>query len=291
MSARSLYSIGIDCLPIDAFAWPDGKRCGVSVGWHVKVGSPHARPPHPVALSEVAYGTTTALPRIIELHRRYEIPATFFLPSWLAEHSPALVDALVEADNEIALHGVLHENVQGLGLTEQHELFARAASVLESRTGRPPLGWSAPSWGLRAETFDVLVSLGLVYDASLMEYDRPHRVRCGDAELIELPISTVLDDWALFGASLDAGSTFAAPAAHALEIWGEEFDGLRSVSGYFNSTFHPHLSGRPGRLRMLERLFRHMRTFDDVWFGTCAQAAMHAKATLAGTGGGHVANH
>ena len=141
-----------------------------------------------------------------------------------------------------------------------------AASVLESRTGQPPLGWSAPSWGLSAETFDVLVSLGLVYDASLMEFDRPHRVRCADAELIELPISTVLDDWALFGASLDAGSTFAAPAHHALEIWGEEFDGLRSVSGYFNSTFHPHLSGRPGRLKMLEQLFRHMRTFDDVWF-------------------------
>ena len=54
MSTRSLLSIGMDCLPIDAFAWPDAKRCGVSVGWHVKVGALNARPPHPVALSEVA---------------------------------------------------------------------------------------------------------------------------------------------------------------------------------------------------------------------------------------------
>ena len=63
------------------------------------------------------------------------------------------------------------------------------------------------------------------------------------------------------------------PADHARQIWQEEFDGLRQYGGLFHSTFHPNLTGRPGRLRMLAQLFEQMRAWDDVWWGTCEQAA------------------
>ncbi|NIR60134.1 MAG: ribulose phosphate epimerase, partial [Gammaproteobacteria bacterium] len=56
--------------------------------------------------------------------------------------------------------------------------------------------------------------------------------------------------------------------------------------GLYQTTFHPNLVGRPGRMLMLERLLGYMRGFDDVWWGTCEQAAAHAAALGAARGDG-----
>ncbi len=151
-------------------------------------------------------------------------------------------------------------------------------------TGRAPRGWSAPGWGVDGQTLGVMASLGLSYDVSLMEYDIPHIVNTGTGDLVELPVSMVLDDWPLFGASLHpSGGGVTAPTEEARRIWQEEFEGLRRYAGLFHTTFHPNLMGRPGRLNMLEQLFDDMRSFGDVWWGTCDQAAAHVRALDSGS--------
>ena len=232
---------------------------------------------HPAALSEGAYGVTTALPRILEMHREIGLPGSFFIPGYVAEHHPQMVEAVLADGHEVAHHGYLHENVFLLSESEERDVFRRGAEALRRITGKDPVGWSAPGWGVKPTTFRILAEMGMLYDSSLMEYDVPYIVstECGD--LVELPISLILDDWEIFGGSLfPNGGGVNAPAETAYQIWREEFDGLRRFGGLFTTTFHPNLLGRPGRLNMLYRLFEYMHSFEDVWWATYEEIARYA---------------
>lgn len=274
----------ISAIPIPDFAWPPGAVCGVTIGWHVDgeagpLATDRRSVNHVTAISEAAYGATTAIPRILALHRELEVPATFFVPAHVAERHPAMLEAMLADGHEIAHHGYLHENVFGLPYEDERAILVHASEGLERLTGKAPLGWSAPDWGVNQQTLEILCELGMQYDASLMEHDRIHWIETRRGRLVELPIAMPLDDWALFGVSLFPSGSYAnAPAATAQQIWKEEFDGLRHYGGLFNTTFHPNLTGRPGRLLMLRDLLTYMRSFDDVWWGTCEQAASLALA-------------
>ncbi len=271
---------------LESFEWPDGKACGVTIAWHIDgeagpVGWDPQAARHIAAVSEAAYGVTTALPRILALHREFSIPATFFVPAHVAEIHPAAIEEILVNGHEIAHHGYMHENVFSMDGAQQREIFEHANSILKAATGSIPRGWSAPGWGVNAETLAVILDLGMLYDASLMERDRPYLLDLPEGDLVELPISMILDDWALFGASLyPAGSAATATAAEARCIWQEEFDGMRHFGSYFNTTFHPNLLGRPGRMLMLTTLLTYMRSFDDVWWGTCEDLARHVRSMI-----------
>jgi peptidoglycan/xylan/chitin deacetylase (PgdA/CDA1 family) len=44
-------------------------------------------------------------------------------------------------------------------------------------------------------------------------------------------------------------------------------------------TMHPFVTGRPSRIRLLDRLIRFMNEHDDVWFATLGQIADRALAS------------
>lgn len=268
--------------PIPDFKGPNGERCVVSIGWHVDgeagaIASDAQAVNHLAALSEGAYGVSTALPRILEMHRVLNIPASFFIPSYVAELHPEAVEAVIAEGHEVAHHGYLHENCFLMDKAEQHEVFLKGITALEQITGKAPVGWSAPGWGVKLNTLELISELGMIYDCSLMEYDTPYWLTTPKGNLVELPISMVLDDWQIFGASPFPGGGVNATAASAYQIWQEEFDGMRRFGGFFNTTFHPNLMGRPGRLNMLYRLFEYMKSFDDVWWATCTDVAAYVQ--------------
>ncbi|GAB4213480.1 MAG: polysaccharide deacetylase [Synechococcales cyanobacterium] len=268
----------IETVPLPQVTGPDGQTCIVALGWHVDgeagvIGGDPQAAQHVAALSDGAYGVSTALPRILQLHRDLQVPGTFFVPGYVADLHPKAVEAIVAEGHEIAHHGYFHENCFGLDTAAQREVFIRGTEALRRITGRDPLGWSAPGWGVKPDTLSLLCELGFVYDASLMEYDRPYWVKTPLGSLVELPISMILDDWEIFGGGPHPGGGVNATAESAYRIWSEEFEGLHHYGGFFSTTFHPNLMGRPGRLRMLYRLIEYMQSWDQVWWTTCGDVA------------------
>jgi peptidoglycan-N-acetylglucosamine deacetylase len=264
---------------IKNFSWPQGKKCAVAIGWHADgEAGPIGKEPrnlyHVGALSEIAYGISTAMPRILELHSQLEIPASFFIPGYTVEVHPDLVEDVMKYNYEVAHHGYLHKNVFLLDKAQEKEEFEKGLEALKKITGKIPAGWSAPGWGVKSSSLEIAKQLGMIYDSSLMEYDIPYMVTTPAGDLVEIPISMILDDYEIFGVSLfPSGGGVNAPAQDAFQIWKEEFDGLRHFGGIFTTTFHPNLMGRPGRLLMLHDLLSYMRTFDDVWFATYEEIA------------------
>jgi peptidoglycan/xylan/chitin deacetylase (PgdA/CDA1 family) len=284
---QEIHQNNVQTSQIDGFQWPARKSCAVAIGWHVDsetgpISSDPRNTQHINALSEGAYGVSTALPRILELHEKLNVPGTFFVPGYVAVLHPEAIRAIVQDGHEVAHHGYLHEQVFSLNEAEERKVFQRGYDTLREITGKEVVGWSAPLWGVRQSTLEILCEMGMLYDCSLMEYDTPYLISTSAGSLVELPISPVLDDWPLFGMSIspDGGNGVNATAESAYQIWKEEFDGMRRFGCFFTTTFHPNLTGRPGRLDMMYRLLTYMKSRDDVWWATCQEVAKYVHSLI-----------
>jgi peptidoglycan-N-acetylglucosamine deacetylase len=76
----------------------------------VWVGDDPKNATRPGVLSQGTYGAKVAVPAILELLARHEVPATFFVPGRVAERHPDRVRAIVEAGHELGHHGYTHRN-------------------------------------------------------------------------------------------------------------------------------------------------------------------------------------
>lgn len=273
----------LDSRPIDGFVWPEGYRAAACLSWHVDgeagvIASGKAVDTSFAAFSEARYGVTTALPRILDLCREFDVPASFAFPAYVAEQHPEIVLACVDGGHEIMHHGYMHEDVSKLSADEEEDILGRSSDILERLTGRRPVGWTAPGWGLNVGTIDLLHRHGFLYDNSLMEHDVPQVFEFESRPLFELPISTVLDDWQQFGVDLAAGDMRMASVKDAFSLWRDELMGLAWYGGLFSPTFHPNLVGRPGTLRELAALIAEFRDGHGIWWANGVQIAEHCRA-------------
>ncbi len=59
-------------------------------------------------MSQCEYGPRIGVPRLLGALEHLGIPATFFIPGYIAEHHPRMVEAIVARGHEVGLHGYLH---------------------------------------------------------------------------------------------------------------------------------------------------------------------------------------
>jgi polysaccharide deacetylase family protein (PEP-CTERM system associated) len=104
---------------------------------------------------------------ILDLLAEREVPATFFILGWVAEREPALVKEIVDRGHEIAAHGYGHVLPMQLTGLEFRDDVLRARKVLEGLTGKPVLGYRAPSFSLDHDHLAILAECGYRYDSSL----------------------------------------------------------------------------------------------------------------------------
>ena len=90
-----------------------------------------------------------------------------------------------------------------------------------------------------------------------------------NVDLVELPVSWILDDFPYFE-HVVGDNTGLAPASQVAEIWRGEFHyALRNVpGGLYSLTMHPQVIGRGHRLMMLDGLITEFKAAGDVTFTT-----------------------
>jgi peptidoglycan/xylan/chitin deacetylase (PgdA/CDA1 family) len=223
----------------------------------------------PVALSAGRYGPVTALPRILDLLDARNVPATFFVPGWTADHHSDAIAACARRGHEIAHHGYHHVRPDTFASeADERAELERGIAAIERATGVRPAGYRSPAWELSPRTLSLLVDLGFAYSSNMMDADGPYRHDIDGRPLVELPVSWTLDDFPFFAARPEA-----APAS-VEAIWSAELDAMRSIEGAaFILTMHPQIIGRPARLAMLDRLITHLRSLPDLTFTRCADLA------------------
>jgi peptidoglycan-N-acetylglucosamine deacetylase len=228
---------------------------------------------HMSTMSHQAYGPEVGVPRILDLLAELDVPATFFVPGWVAEQRPGLAASIVERGHEVAHHSYSHRPPTGMTAAEERADFERALAVFAGQD-IPISGHRAALWEASWRTPDLVAEHGLRYDSSLMGDDRPYRLPAAGTEIAELPVHWSLDDWEQY-AFLPApavGSVITAPST-VLEMWRDELDAMRRYRCLFNLCVHPFLSGRPSRIVALRKLIEFALDRGDVRFARCRDVA------------------
>ncbi len=171
--------------------------------FHAEAFAGVLRPEEWPSLHGRAVGSTR---RLLDLLDASGVRATFFVLGWLADRRPDLVREIHARGHEVACHGYAHRMIHRQRPEEFRQDVTRAKAVLENLTGRPVVGYRAPTFSVMRETLwslEVLCEAGFRYDSSIFPivHDRygipdaprfPHRLRPGgNGEIVEFPLSTV----------------------------------------------------------------------------------------------------
>jgi peptidoglycan/xylan/chitin deacetylase (PgdA/CDA1 family) len=227
-------------------------------------------------MSQCEYGPKVGVPRLLGLLDHLGIPATFFIPSYIASHHPGMTRTVAASGHEIGAHGHLHEKLAHLSPGEEEAILQKSLRILEEITGVRPVGHRAPWFEINPGTPDLLKSNGLLYSASMMGDDVPYLHANG---LVEIPGQWMLEDWEQFAFNAEPAWGFVPENCEKVyDLWIREYEAMRDFGCCFVLTLHPWLSGRPSRVRLLERIVRDIQADGSAWFATGTEIAQYLLA-------------
>lgn len=271
--------------------WPNGAKCACCLTFDMDADSlihiEHPKDSHNrvSAISMLRYGPTVAVPRIVETYRELGLHQTFFIPAWCMEQYPAAVETILEGGHEIAHHSWIHENPQKQSLDDEAHWLDRGIETHVRMTGRKPRGWRAPLYNFSANSLDLLLSRGFVYDSSLMGDDVPYLIesRNNGGRLVELPTHWGLDDWPQWVQSMDLDYMMPIRAPRqGLETFKQEFEVAYRYGGLWIPVIHPFVTGRLARWHFFAEFLSEVRKQTDVWFAPLEDIAANVKSEVVG---------
>lgn len=259
--------------------WPGGARCAVALSFDSDHETNELRDGGNSVgrMSWGQYGHRVGVPRILDILKREQVQASFFVPAVAALLYPDEQRRVIAEGHEIGLHGWIHEVNSTLPAAIERDLHLRSADTLEQITGIRPVGMRTPSWDFSPATLAIQRELGLIYDSSLMADNDPYELldQGEPTGIVELPVEWIRDDAPYFNMNRFQALRPYTPPPAVLDIFIREFDGAYAESGLFLITMHPHVTGYRSRLFILEELIRHIKARGDVWFATHADIARH----------------
>jgi peptidoglycan/xylan/chitin deacetylase (PgdA/CDA1 family) len=268
--------------PWPAYEWPDGKRSAVLLSVDVDAHSPFLwslRDGVPERLGGIEirrFGPRTGLYRLLDLFKRYDFKASFYVPGFVAESWPEILPAIVAAGHEIGLHGYFHEVVAESSDREFTEAIEASLDLFKKQAGVRPVGFRSPAWEMTPHMLREVKRLGLAYDSSLSGFDHPYEID----GVTEIPVQWATDDAIFFKFEGGGRDKWPLQSGHAvLEDWLSEWRTLHRFGGLFTLTVHDWISGRAQRIALLEKLFDTIAAESSVWVATGAEIAAHHKGS------------
>lgn len=269
----------------ETIKWPNGNRCAVMISFDVDGPANWINRDKrvwnlPKTFSLGEYGPLRGVPRLLDLLDKYNVPATFFVPGWIAENYPKSFQEIDKANHEIGHHGYLHELFFDKSYEEQKTIIERSQAIFRELIGKEAKGFRTPSGDYSSVTLKLLQEYGFLYSSSMRGDDRPYHIFIDGKKtnLIEIPAKWELDDFPQFGYNffppMPKGQDRIVSHQSVLENFIIEFEGYYRFGLCYVLMLHPQVIGKPGRVMMLEKLIQHIkRNYQDVWFATGSEIA------------------
>jgi peptidoglycan/xylan/chitin deacetylase (PgdA/CDA1 family) len=266
---------------INPVPWPNNAKCAVSLTFDVDTDSAlhltHLEKADTmVSVQSLLKYDEVAIPRILQMYRDFDIKQTFFVPAWCIEKYPHVVEQIVNDGHEIGHHGYLHEHPNELSKEDEEYWLVRSIETIKNFTGQKPRGWRAPLYNFSKHSAELLVKYNFLYDTSLMADDVPYIIKAENGKVVELPTHWGVDDWPQFGHFTELNYKMPIKSATAgIGTFMDEFEAAYEYGGMFIPVWHPFITGRIARLRLVYKMIEEMQRRGDVWFAPLEEIANH----------------
>lgn len=230
------------------------------------------------------YGSRAGFWRLYELFQRRSLPVTVFAVTTALEKNPEAVQAMLEADWEIACHGLKWIDHQSMSIDEERAQINNAIRLHEQITGAAPKGWYTGRTSPNTRSL-ILEQECLLYDSDSYCDDVPYWLAKelmpkGHKPHLTIPYTLDANDMRF---TVSPGFSHAEPF---FEYLRDTFDVLYEEGAehpkMMSVGLHPRIIGRPGRLAGLIKFLDHIQSFDRVWICRREDIARHWHAEFKG---------
>jgi allantoinase len=283
MSARDL--VGYGATPPDP-RWPGDARVAVQFVINYEEGAENtvlngdagseaflsdmigaaSHPARAMAMESLyEYGSRAGFWRLHRLFTERRVPVTVFGVATAMAANPAAVDAMLDADWDIASHGYRWIDYQTVSEEVEREHIAQAVALHTRLTGARPLGWYQGRTSPNTARL-VREEGGFVYDADSYADDLPYY----DQGQLIVPYSLDANDMKMVALNgFTEGVQFYRYLVDTFEQLREEGGRMMSVG------LHGRIAGRPGRAAAVARFVDHVLQSGDAWIARRIDIARH----------------
>jgi len=218
------------------------------------------------------YGARAGFWRLRQMFVDRQIPVTVFGVAMALERNPHVVEAMLNADWEIASHGYRWIDYQYVAKPVEREHMRKAIDIHRRLTGQAPQGWylgrcSEYSHRLAQEEG------GFVYNADSYADDLPYWNHEFGTPQLMVPYTLDANDMRFATAQgFNSGAQFFQYLKDSFDMLyaeGESAPKMMSVG------LHCRLAGRPGRAAAVARFLDYVQQFDRVWLCRRIDIAQH----------------
>ncbi|KAK5136450.1 hypothetical protein LTR08_003095 [Meristemomyces frigidus] len=241
------------------------------------------------------YSVTEVLPQFLDLLRRHDIKATYFIEAWNLKNYPRAVQSVAGAGHEVGWHAWRHEAWSKLDEGAERANFDRsfgteglAGFTSEGRLGKGVVdryhGFRPPGGIIHGDrTLKLCRQHGLSYISPAAEHAALVTLEPGKDQIAILPFRWKTVDafhyMEAFGglrkAKGEASDAVQSPETLARK-YIEEIDGAIESGGYLSLLFHPFLTNEPARMRAMEVVVEYLarkRDEGQIWLARCCDIA------------------
>jgi peptidoglycan/xylan/chitin deacetylase (PgdA/CDA1 family) len=150
---------------------------------------------------------------------------------------------------------------------DQPGMIKRSMDILETFTGKRPLGWLGSGLTQTLETPEHLVDAGVKYIGDWVFDDEPAVIRTAKGPLVTLPYTVEINDIAMMVVQHHESEHLLRRAIDQFDRLYQEGEKRAKVMAL---AIHPYISGQPHRIKYLEQIYDYVARFDGVlhWNGT-----------------------
>jgi len=219
------------------------------------------------------FGSRAGFWRLWRMFTDRKIPVTVFAVATALKKNPNAVEAMQEANWEIATHGLKWIDYKDFGRDKERAHIEKACVIHERMTGRPPAGLYQGRTSVN--TLDIAMEMNCFdWLADTYNDELPYWVEAYGKQHLHIPYTLDANDMRFATPQgFNAGDQF-------FNYLKDSFDQLlaegRAGSPKMMSVgLHCRLVGRPGRALALGRFLDYVASHQDAWACTRGEIAAH----------------
>jgi allantoinase len=207
------------------------------------------------------YGMRVGVWRFFKLFDRLNIRPTLSINARVCEDYERVAAQARDAGWEFMGHayeqGPMHK------IEDQRGMIHKSMDLLESFTGKRPVGWLGPGLTQTLETPELLAEAGVKYIGDLVWDDEPVEIATANGPLVTLPYTVELNDipaMILQHHESPYWATRCKDTFDRLHMEGAERAKIMAIA------IHPYISGQPHRIKYLEEVYDYCGGKEGVVF-------------------------